>query len=434
MKRIAYPLFALAFLLQGPLLAAHPQSQPNVVVIISDDQGFHDFGFMKHPVVQTPNLDKLASESLLFRRGYVTTALCSPSLASMLTGAYPHQHGWTGNDPAKEIGGWGKRQPWIDKFASFPQLPAILAKNGYLSLHTGKYWQGDPQKVSGFTDTMGKTLRHGSPESLGVGRDGMQSIYDFIKKSEDQKKPFMVWYAPFLPHTPHTPPDRLFEKYKDKAPSPEIAKYFAMVEWLDESVGDLMSYLDKEGLAENTIVLFIVDNGWGQGARGFRGHKLTPWEQGVRTPIMVRWPGKVAPREENMRLASNLDIPVTILTAAGISIPDTMEGINLMDDQAVDSRKAIYLEDFDHDMIAPDKPEATLEARSVIDGFWKLVISYANAEGGGKKVDQTLLFDLGNDPKEADDLAAKHPDVVERLLKKIDSWWDPEIGDEANNG
>ena len=78
MKRIEYPLFALAFLLQGPLLAAHPQSQPNVVVIISDDQGFHDFGFMKHPVVQTPNLDKLASESLLFRRGYVTTALCSP--------------------------------------------------------------------------------------------------------------------------------------------------------------------------------------------------------------------------------------------------------------------------------------------------------------------------------------------------------------------
>jgi arylsulfatase A-like enzyme len=82
MRRIATPLVALAFLLQGPLLAAHPQSPPNVVVIISDDQGFHDFGFMGHPAIKTPHLDKLASESLLFRRGYVTTALCSPSLAS----------------------------------------------------------------------------------------------------------------------------------------------------------------------------------------------------------------------------------------------------------------------------------------------------------------------------------------------------------------
>ena len=86
--------------------------KPNVVLIIGDDQGFGDYGFMGHPVIKTPNLDRLAGESLLFTRGYVTTALCCPSLSTMLTGMYPHQHGYTGNDPAKG----GDRDKWVERF------------------------------------------------------------------------------------------------------------------------------------------------------------------------------------------------------------------------------------------------------------------------------------------------------------------------------
>ena len=428
-------LLGMTLLLPASLSAAPtPDNKPpNIVVIISDDQGYHDFGFMGHPVVQTPNIDKLASESLVFQRGYVTTALCSPSLATMLTGLYPHQHGWTGNDPSKEAGGWGNRQGWIERFSSNPQLPALLAERGYLSLHTGKYWQGDPQKVSGFTDSMGETKRHGSPESLGVGRDTMQPIYDFIQKAETEDKPFMVWYAPFLPHTPHTPPDRLLAKYKGKGPNPQVDKYYAMVEWLDETCGDLMKHLDDKGLRENTVVLFIVDNGWDQGAQGYRGHKLTPWEQGVRTPIMVRWPGKVTPKQDTQQLASNIDIPVTVLSAAGINPPRTMEGINLMDANAIAARKNIFLEDFDHDMVAPDKPEASLEARSIIDGDWKLVVTYGE-EKDDARLDQwapgalvagVFLFNLSKDPKESENLEAKHPEIVARLKQKLDDWWDP---------
>ena len=428
MKKIhvtKYVAAIAAILLAVPRpVCAETSARPNIVIIISDDQAYHDFGFMGHPIIQTPHLDKLAGESLVFSRGYVTTALCAPSLASMQTGLYPHQHGWTGNDPAKDMGGWGKRQEWIDRYRQAPQLPALLAEAGYLSLHTGKYWQGDPEAVSGFTDSMGKTLRNGSEASLGVGRNGMQPIFDFIEKAQSEEKPFLVWYAPFLPHTPHTPPDRLWEKYKDKTPHEYQAKYFAMVEWLDETCGELMQYLDDHNLRENTIVMYINDNGWPQGDSGYRGYasKMTPWEQGVRTPIMVSWPGKVKPGMDERNLAVNLDIPVTALAAAGVPVPEVMEGINLMDAEAVQARECIFLEDFDHDMVAADRPEASLESRSVICGDWKLVELYEDEQG---QKAGTYLFNLALDPKEKDNLAEQDPERVAQLKLTLNARWNP---------
>jgi uncharacterized sulfatase len=411
--------FFLSLLCVAAVHAAVSQpvpERPNIVLIISDDQAYHDFGFMGHEQMNTPNLDRLADESLVFTRGYVTTALCSPSLASILTGAYPHQHGYTGNDPVK---GWDDRTTFIDHFSQFPQLPRLLADHGYVSLHTGKFWQGNPLKVSGFTDTLDEDQhRHGSPKSLQIGREGIQPIYDFIEKARAEEKPFLVWYAPFLPHTPHTPPERLLEKNEGR-------KYHAMVEWLDESCGELLDYLDEQGLRENTIVLFISDNGWPEGAFGqYRGivAKFTPWEQGVRTPIMIRWPGRVAPERNEENLAVNLDIPVTILSALGIAVPETMEGINLLDEQAVASRACIFLEDFAHDMTAPDRPEDTLEARGVICGDWKLVEHYLVEQ---REIPGTYLFNLKEDPKEKSNLVSIHPEKAAELRAKLNAWWNP---------
>jgi arylsulfatase A-like enzyme len=412
----------LVLLLVVCVVQAHAAeaTKPNFVLIISDDQGYDDFGFMGHPVVKTPHLDRLSDESLVYTRGYVTTALCCPSLASLLTGVYPHQHGYTGNDPVKGR----QRQDWIDHFRRLPQLPALLSRSGYLTLHTGKYWQGHPNEVSGFTDSMGDTLRHGSPASLGVGRNTMQPIYDFIEKARVESKPFMVWYAPFLPHAPHTPPARLLNKYKDKTPRIDVAKYYAMVEWLDETCGDLLKYLDDHGLRENTIVMFLVDNGWAQGASGYRGHvgKLTSWERGVRTPVMIRWPGRANPRRDETNLASNIDVPVTILKAAGARVPDGMEGIDLLDEKAVKARDCVFLEDFAHDMAAPDEPEKTLEARGAICGDWKLVEEYVAEQG---QIPGTYLFNLKEDPKEKTNLAADNPQKLSELKRKLDAWWNP---------
>jgi sulfatase-like protein len=252
---------------------------PNVVLIVSDDHGWTDYGFMGHPHVKTPNLDKLAAQSLTFRRGYVPSSLCCPSLASLITGRYPHQHKVTSNDPPMPPGmkpaQFQKSQAFLDgrevmtkHLEAVPTLPRLLAQRGYVSLQTGKWWQGDYRR-GGFTHGMTKGLRHGD-EGLDIGRKTLQPVFDFVSDARKAGKPFLVWYAPMLPHTPHNPPERLLAKYRDKTPSLSVAKYWAMVEWFDETCGQLLDHLEAEKLADNTVVIYVADNGWIQEADALR--------------------------------------------------------------------------------------------------------------------------------------------------------------------
>jgi len=390
--------------------------RPNVVLIISDDHAWTDYQFLGHEHVRTPHIDKLAAEGLTFSRGYVSTALCSPSLATMLTGLYPHQHGITGNDPMRGE----KREDWLDKFFSNPMLPQQLADAGYLTLHTGKYWMRKP-KDAGFTQDNGETGRHGG-KSLSIGRATMKPIYDFIDTAKAKEKPFFVWYAPFLPHTPHNPPARLLEKYKNL----KNEKYLAMVEWLDETCGDLMQNLKDKGVDDNTLVLYIADNGWN--AFG----KASPYENGIRTPIIARWPAKIQPRLEKTQLASNIDIVPTILSACEVQVPCNLPGINLLDDQKVTARNTLYFENFSHDMISASEPEKSLWTRSIIQENWKLISWNPNRPklrpnaGGHRSKNpgaQYELFDLKTDPHETQNLAEKKAELVSELQKKIDTWW-----------
>lgn len=422
----------LIAILAGVFSCFAEEEPPNVVLIISDDQGYADYSFMGHDMIKTPQIDKLASQSLVYERGYVTTAVCAPSLATILTGLSPRKHGWTGNDPANEVGGWSERQSWVDRFAGNPQLPRLLAERGYLSLHTGKYWQGDPKSVSGFTDSMGETHRHGSEYSLGIGRETMQPIWDFIQKAQDQKKPFTLWYAPFMPHDPHTPPERLEKKYIDMGADQTAAKYYGMCDWFDETCGKLLHHLEEKGLTDKTIIVYICDNGYGarQGRRG--NVKASPYELGVRTPIMVKWPGKVAAKVDKENLASNLDILPTVLAACGIEIPFGVEGINLLDHDAVAKRRHLFLENYTVDMISADNPGAALRARSIVSNDWKLTIWREphpllkthrwQIEIPEQKVE---LFDLQADPLEGFNLAGHNPEKVEELRRKLDAWWNP---------
>lgn len=398
---------------------AADSKQPNVVLIISDDHAWTDYSFAGHPHARTPNIDRLSAEGLTFTRGYVTTAICSPSLATMLTGLYPHQHGITGNDPVRGQ----DRADWIEPFFKKPQLPRQLADAGYLTLQTGKYWMKHPSHA-GFTDDMGSTGRHGG-QALSIGRKSMKPIYDFIDKAQRQKKPFFVWYAPFLPHTPHNPPERLLKKYT-AIKNPAKAKYMAMIEWLDETCGELMEQLNKKGVADNTLVLYLADNGWNEYG------KAHPYENGVRTPFIAHWPGKIKPRKDERQLVSNIDIVPTILSAAGIKPPASLPGINLLDEKAVAKRNTIFLSNFAHDMVSATEPEKSLWTRSCIHGKWKLVAWIENPPkvrpwAGGhrhKNPDTNLeLFDLLTDPHETNNLANAHPEVVRDLAARIDDWW-----------
>jgi arylsulfatase A-like enzyme len=413
MMKIAPLSFVVSLLLAGGAAAA---KSPNIVMIISDDQAWTDYGFMGHDTIQTPRIDQLAKQSLVFRRGYVPSSLCRPSLATLATGLYPHQHKITGNDPLPKK----PRDRMLKHIKSVPTLPKMLAEKGYRSLQTGKWWEGAPGNA-GFTSAMthGDVTRGGRHGDVGlkIGREGLKPIYDFIDDCGDD--PFFIWYAPFLPHTPHNPPERLLRKYAtDDRPLP-IAKYYAMCEWFDETCGELLAHLDEKGLAEDTIVIYVTDNGWinreDRSAYAPRS-KRSPHEGGVRTPIMVRWPGEVEPMESG-ELASSIDLVPTILAACEIEATDDMQGVNLLNARGGEElgRDTIYGEIFAHDIPDIDDPVQGLQFRWCIEGEWKLILP--------KDGESPELYDLGNDPHETINLAEKHGEIVERLTKKIDAWW-----------
>jgi arylsulfatase A-like enzyme len=405
----------------SPVVRAAEIGRPNVVLIIGDDHAWTDYGFMGSAEARTPHIDRLAAEGLTYTRGYVTTALCSPSLATLLTGLHPHQHGITGNDPVKGL----DREAWLDRFFTHPMLPRLLADSGYLTLHTGKYWMRQPA-AAGFTDSMGDTDRHGG-KALAIGRETMQPIDDFLDKAGSEKKPFFVWYAPFLPHTPHNPPPRLLQKYAAVV-DVQHRRYLAMVEWFDETVGQLLASLEKRGVADNTLVVLLSDNGWNAFGKSF------PYENGVRTPIILRWPAKVQPQTDRTSLAENIDIVPTILAATGVPAPAGLPGINLLDPAAVAARDTIFLANYAHDMAAADAPEDSLWTRSVIHGRWKLVswrpdppeVKPSLGAWEHKNPDAMQeLFDLAADPGETTNLSAAQPDRVRELQGLIDGWWNP---------
>ena len=413
---------------------------PNVLLIISDDQAWSDYGFMGHAQIQTPHLDHLASNSLCFTRGYATAPLCSPSLASIISGRYAYTHGVTGNDPAFDYEGKRYAEEWmIERTAEFQPvkenfyqrkiLTQYLSDAGYRSLQTGKWWLGSWQEGhfdAGMTHgNPAKRGRHGD-EGLLIGREGLDTIFSFIEQTQAQDQPFFVWYAPFLPHTPHNPPDRLLAKYRELTDSEFMAKYWAMCEWFDETCGELMTYLEENSLAAETLVIYTTDNGWIQNPErnGYAPRsKRTPYEKGIRTPFMLHWPGKITPNVDKTSLVSNIDIVPTILAAAQITPQEKYSGINLLQPAVLKERQTIFAETFAHDMPDIQDPSSGLQYRVAIDGFWKLILP----DTTNLPEESIELFDLKNDPEESTNLAERHPEVVARMIQQTDNWWSPRL-------
>jgi len=424
--------FTLVFAIQA---TAAP---PNVVLIVGDDQGSTDYGFLGHDHIKTPHLDKLAAEGLRFKRGYVPSSLCRASLATMITGLYPHQHRITSNDPPtpkgltpaqanKDPDYLKQRREMVALFEKSPTLPKLLETRGYVSFQAGKWWEGNSCRCGGFTEglTHGDPLkggRHGD-DGLKIGREGLQPVFAFLDKAKAAGKPFFVWYAPMMPHAPHTPPGRLLAKYKDKTPSIHVARYWAMCEWFDETVGDLLAKLEETGQAENTLVIYLHDNGWIQDpdSPAFAPKsKRSPYDGGLRTPIIVKWPGHVTPGTSD-GLASSIDLAPTILAAAGARPTADMAGVNLLDERQVAGRPAVFGEIFEHTAVDIAKPAANLQYRWVVEGDWKLIMPFEPNVKDAKPE----LFDVTRDPAETANRAAKHPDKVAALTKKLDAWWNP---------
>jgi arylsulfatase A-like enzyme len=394
---------------------------PNVLLIISDDQHGSDFGFLGNKTIQTPNLDRLAQMGLVFPRGYVTAPLCRPSLATLATGLHPHQHGITGNDPPRGQ----PREAMLKRIDACTTLPDLLVAHGYRAMQTGKWWEGAHSR-GGFTEGMthgdpARGGRHGD-EGLRIGREGLLAATDFIDDCEAEDTPWMLWYAPFLPHSPHNPPDSFLAAAQAPGVPLPIAKYRAMCAWFDATCGDLLGHLDQSGARERTLVVFVTDNGWIQqeDGRGFAPRsKRTAYEGGVRTPIMLSLPGKITPARCETAVSS-VDLPPTILELCGIEVPDSWPGKNLLDVAASgpSARGPVFGAAYTHDVADLNHPTRGLVTRYVVVGQYKLLIH----------TDPQLppeLYNLAKDPIELHPIA--DPQRIAKLRGLLDAWWSPQL-------
>ncbi len=402
---------------------------PNIVFILSDDQSWTDYGFMGDKNIETPRLDQFASESLTFQKGYVPTSLCSPSLATIITGMYPKDHGILGNDKKLPGDKREEKKAWraknyeavIEDFKDITTLPDLLKEKGYLSFQTGKWWHGN-HKIGGFDYGM----THGDPKrggrhgdyGLEIGRKGMDTLTSYVDLALKKKKPFFLWYAPFLPHKPHTPPKRLLEKYSKKTDSKYLAKYWAMCEWFDETCGQLFDIIEDKGLTENTLFVYVCDNGWVQNSdngSSAKNSKRAPYDLGIRTPIMYKWAGKIKPKMDTETVVSSIDMVPTVLDILDIEKPKALPGISVLNEKQLAARKTIFGEIYAHDF---NTVASSLFYTMAVAKPYKLILPDPKRKPKAK----VELFNIDEDPFEKNNIAELHPEIVEKLKKQIDAF------------
>lgn len=451
--------------------ARETHERPNVVLIISDDQTYTDFGFMGNTQVQTPHLDRLASQSARYVNGYVPSSVCRPSLVTILTGLYPHQHDVYFNHPPP---GFAKltKSPEIDKqrydelreraaqcVTRVATLPRLLAANGYRCFQTGKYWEGH-WRNAGFTEGMttaepsggahgdktlanGDVVAHGNGDhGLAIGRETMQPIDDFI--DDCGEAPFMVWYAPFLPHSPHDSPQKYYDRYVDRADVPDYCvPYYAAISQFDDTVGHLVESIDRRGIARKTLFLFVVDNGWEPDAsRRLAGRdewdhtkrsKRAPFDYGLRTPILIRWDGKTA-AATHTELVSSIDIVPTLLSGCGVkAAAHELPGVDLMPsargEARLDAGRSVFGEIYPGDATSLDAPDHDVAYRWIRQGDFKLITPHTHGQrkAWNEYLSGDALFDLANDAAESRNLIghAEYRTLATSLREQLDAWWLP---------
>ena len=471
----AWLYFCASFV--GASAAVVAREPPNIMYVLADDMAWNDFGFMGNSRVHTPNLDALASRSARFVSGYVPSSVCRPSLATLLTGLYPHQHGIYFNHGPPGNAGYNRmtsrqqyeqtRRREFEILRRSPTLPAILtARRGYRCLQTGKFWEGH-WRNGGFTEGMslfkppprqqtfggvrilagGERVAHGNGDvGLQIGRTTLEPIVRFIDECHKDGTPWMVWYAPYLPHQPHDSPEE-FYRLARRIPgvAPHEVPYFASIAQFDDSVGKLVEQVRRVGATERTLFVFVSDNGWRPSRNPQRDRakeyaptsrsKRSPFDDGLRTPILVRWDGVIAPAT-HAEPVSSIDLFPTLLSAAGVETdrPESLPGIDLMPvargDGQLEPSRPVFGEIYPGDATRLDNPERDVAYRWVRIRELKLIVPHHGADGSppwGGYLESAALFDVESDPDERQNLI-DHPEYharAVRLRDALDAWWDP---------
>lgn len=428
--------------------ARNPNShstRPNIILILTDDQGYGDVGFHGNEVIQTPNLDQFAKEGVDFSRFYVAP-VCSPTRAGIMTGRYHYRTGVT------NVGSCGDRIK-----AEELTIAEILRRSGYATAIYGKWHMGDnypmrPQDM-GFEEAiihkgccLTPWFRPGGDNYFDpyLFHNGVRKQYkgycmdvftdltiDFARKNAKQNKPFFVYLSTNTPHDPLNVGREYSEPYRQRGLGPQEAEYYGTITNIDYNVGRLMSKLKEMGLDEDTIVVFLTDNGAsGGGTRHWslklRGKKASVYEGGIRVPCVFRWPGKFKSGSEIDRIAAYTDLLPTFLDAAQVASP---EGINLDGESLMpllEGRPGKYP---DRTIIIQWHQGLTPQLHrsfTVIHKRFKLVQAVGGFQQSGKYLENEYryeLFDILNDPLEQNDLASEYPHIVSMMKQQYEEWY-----------
>jgi arylsulfatase A-like enzyme len=411
-------------------------SRPNVILIMTDDMGYADLGSYGGKDIKTPNLDRLASDGVRLTDAYANGVLCSPTRAALISGRYPQR-----SAIETALGPEGTRGLTV----SGSSLPQLLKTAGYQTALVGKWHLGGT--VTGGVKTGGPRA-HGFDHFFGLMGShvdywhhnrgpGSEDLWEnetkiamtgqylttlitersiqFVEHSAAAGQPFFLDVAYNAPHWPYNRPDQ-----PSPAPGsgahvlanaenpPTRADYAAMLEAVDSGVGRILQTVARLGLTDNTIVIFTNDNGgeWLSNNGPLFNRKWTVWEGGIRVPAIVKWPGRIRAGSTSDQAAITFDWSASILAAAGVDVPASYEGMNLL--PILEGR----LPEQERTFFWRAAPGSNRTQQAVRQGDWKLVVD----------ANHMFLFNLRDDISERHDRTAEQPEIVRRLRTLLGDW------------
>jgi len=451
-------LVALSTLIAAPLLGAEEassQERPNILLILTDDQGYGDLGVHGNADINTPNLDELARESTEFTRFYVNPN-CSPSRASLLTGRWTFRTGVSGVHGTEHL-----------LNADEVTIAELFAEAGYRTGIFGKWHLGDNYPTRPTDQGFQEALVHkggGIGQAAGPPGNGYfdpvllhndtskqytgycDDIFatrtiEFIEEADE--RPFFAYYATNLPHRPLTVPDERADPYRKNGLHELNARVYGMMTNIDANVGRLLATLEQKGIADNTIVIFMSDNGPrtrrtkndvqpGRYTAGLRGTKTSVYENGIRVPFFIRWPGTVPAGRKLDDMAAHVDVLPTLLDAADVPAPDSvaLDGTSLMPritgrvDRLPD--RELYIQWHNG-----PRPYRYIHF-TVITQEYKLISPHPDPHSIIRQptpaerrdmLSSLELYRIDEDPSEIHNIAGEHPERVDAMLQSYEAWF-----------
>ncbi len=405
---------------------------PNIVLIVGDDHGYPYAGFMGSEIVETPNLDRLADEGTTFTHAFSSASVCRPALQTLLTGL--HTRSWL-RQRDRVVEAVGERIRRRAEVPHYVTLSRQLARQGYRSFQGGKHHEGD-FAMAGF-DAGTATYLPSNPFVL-VGHDtfarpSLTPMHDFLDGVEEDE-PFFLLLAPMLPHVPLDPSPELIAHYRAKGLSNAAVYYYANITRLDEVVGRMVGALEERGLRDDSLIIYVSDNGWEQapyeyhffgGILGGDRGKMSIHELGFRTPLVFNWPNRVPKRKVLDDLVTFEDLHATILQYAGAPVPPDHEGIDLVSriegrgeparDHVIGVQDGLRVRESEYD--PSEGPAGWLKpdtASFLRTDRWRYIEWLNRGE--------QALYRIEEDPFERNDVSAEYPELLALFAARTSAW------------